>query len=71
VERRDGAPARPAARLVVPASAAARLRAAPLLPPGSIQELALGGDGSVPRPAVRARGGSPSPAPQPCLSPRR
>ncbi|HEX8742522.1 MAG TPA: hypothetical protein VF712_05275 [Thermoleophilaceae bacterium] len=91
-ERREGAPVRPAARLVVPASAAARravagagappvgpvsgterarLRRAPVAEPGSIAGLALGGEGVVPAPPVRARGGAAAPAPQPCEAPRR
>jgi hypothetical protein len=92
-DRREGVPARPAARLVVPASAAARLaaagagappvgppvphpqearlRRAPVPEPSSIKDLALGGDGVVPTPAVRARGGAAVPPPQPCESPRR
>ena len=96
-ERREGVPARPAARLVVPASAAARLaaagagappvgppvvaapahpeearlRLAPLAEPAAIKDLALGGDGTVARPPVRARGGAAPAPPQPCETARR
>jgi hypothetical protein len=99
-ERREGVPARPAARFVAPASAAAarapalagggqgagggrgtaldtlphpdaaRLRPAPIPPPSSIKDIALGGHGAVARPATRARGGSATPMPQPCESAR-
>ena len=86
VERREGVPARPAARLVVPASAAAqlaasgagappvgaaRVRRSPMQDPSSITELALAGEGLVATPPVRARGGMAPAAPQPCESPRR
>ena len=85
-DRHDGVPARPAARLVGPASAAARRVAAgagappvgparrrptPVEPPSSIKALALGGDGVVAKPPVRARGGAAPPAPQPCETARR
>jgi hypothetical protein len=100
VERREGAPAWPAARLVVPASAAARLAASgagappvgpplqagptpgphpeaarlrptPIAAPGSIKQLAFGGEGTVAAPPVRGRGGAAAAALQPCDSPRR
>jgi hypothetical protein len=45
--------------------------AAPLEDAGAIKQLALDFDGTVPRPAVRARGGAAPAAPQPCESPRR
>ena len=49
----------------------ARLRLAPLPEPASIKDLALGGDGTVATPPVRARGGATPPAPQPCETARR
>ena len=85
-ERHEGAPARPAARLVAPASAAAvalRPAAAPVASGGGrsrrpapvaaegLQQLALDFEGLVPRPPVRSRGGAAPPAPHPCESPRR
>jgi hypothetical protein len=85
-ERRDGAPARPAARLVAPASAAARLaavrgaatlpasarlRPVPVAGGAAIKQLALDFEGLVPAPPVRGRGGAAPPAPQPCKRPRR
>jgi len=70
-ERRDGAPARPAARLVAPASPAGRPRPVPVVEAAAIKELALEHDGPVPTPPVRARGGAAPPAPQPCEAPRR
>ncbi len=54
-----------------PHSEEARLRLAPVAEPSSIKQLALGGDGVVAKPPVRARGGAAPPAPQPCESPRR
>lgn len=62
--RRSGAPARPAprmlpaARLVTPGTAAARLRQAPP-------------HAALTKPAKRSRGGSVEPVPQPCETPRR
>ena len=70
-ERREGARARPAARLVVPASVAARVRLGPVPEPSSIKDYALTGEGVVATPPVRARGGAAPPVPQPCESPRR
>jgi hypothetical protein len=77
-ERRDGAPARPAARLLEPASAAGRrpvpdprLRPAPIAGGAAMAQLALDGAGLVPTPPVRVRGGAAAPPPQPCEAPRR
>ena len=87
-EPHSGAPARPAARLVSPASAAAlRLRPAPAAPdvrgpsrarpkpplpaPTGLAQLALDFEGTLTTPPTRTRGGSATPAPQPCVAPRR
>ena len=72
-ERRDGVPARPAARLVVPASAAAaaRLRPVPVSGHDAIKTLAHEHHGTVATPQMRVRGGMAPPAAQPCESTRR
>ena len=84
-EHQSGAPARPAARLVAPASAAAVRLREPAPAPGparsrpqpsvavaaGVAQLALDFEGTVAAPQVRSRGGSAAPAPQPCESPRR
>jgi hypothetical protein len=85
-ERREGAPVRPAARgtlfgarsvpaarLVVPASAAAaaRLRPVPVSDEVAIKRLAHDHDGVVATPQMRVRGGMAPPPAQPCDSPRR
>jgi hypothetical protein len=67
----------PAARLVVPASAAAaaRLRPVPVADDVAIKRLAREHDGVVATPAMRVRGGMAPPPAQPCesraASPRR
>lgn len=65
--------AAPAARLVVPASAAgaARLRPVPVADEVAIKSLAREHHGIVASPPMRVRGGMAPPPAQPCDSPRR